>query len=468
MAKKFLAISIIILLLIPALPTCAADDTYQLSNTKYYRVETTFYVTNKGSSTARNITTQITYGNNSLSRNMPYSVLMSTSFSPAPKSVVKDERGNEKGTFTIASLKPKQTQTIHMARNYKVSSIDYTIDPENIGSYEPLINVLGLYLSPSPGIESDNPQIINKAMEVTQGETNPYEKAKKIFTFIKEHMTYDEEVINEERDKGALEALTTGRGVCEDYADLMVAMLRAVGVPSRTVVGWMGDVEDTQQVIADRSGILLPGHVWVEYYLPGYGWVPADPTYTFLVNGVSMVDYSRLTGFNTLRFSEISEAKDNVISYSYYGDVELEYDIIVKASDTPFPKEKVTRPVVMYLEDIPLIFDVDPLIVEGHTLVPMRGMFKAMGASVEWDAKTKRVTAREEGSIVILEIGSKTAWINGESVSLDTAPVIYGNRTLIPLRFAGESLGKKVIWDGQTRTINIKMDEAVNMNEDFS
>lgn len=100
-------------------------------------------------------------------------------------------------------------------------------------------------------------------------------------------------------------------------------------------------------------------------------------------------------------------------------------------------------------------FDVAPVIESGRTLVPMRAILEAIGATVKWDGATRTVTATRGGTTAILTIGSRTARINGQRVTLDVPAKVVDGRTLVPLRFLSERLGEKVDWDGQTRTITI-------------
>jgi hypothetical protein len=56
-----------------------------------------------------------------------------------------------------------------------------------------------------------------------------------------------------------------------------------------------------------------------------------------------------------------------------------------------------------------LAFDVSPFVEKGRVLVPARTLFDALGASVEWDEKSKTVTAIKGDTVVKLTIGSKIA-----------------------------------------------------------
>lgn len=68
------------------------------------------------------------------------------------------------------------------------------------------------------------------------------------------------------------EALRTRRGVCQDYAHVMLALCRTQGIPARYVSGYFFDGERP-------SGEPEASHAWVEVFLPGYGWKGIDPTH---------------------------------------------------------------------------------------------------------------------------------------------------------------------------------------------
>lgn len=100
-------------------------------------------------------------------------------------------------------------------------------------------------------------------------------------------------------------------------------------------------------------------------------------------------------------------------------------------------------------------FDTAPVIENDTTLVGFRGISEALGAVVNWDETTQTVTAEKDGTSIILTIDSDTATVNGESISLLTAPKIIGNSTMIPIRFISEQFGMKVKWDGNSKLITI-------------
>jgi len=105
-------------------------------------------------------------------------------------------------------------------------------------------------------------------------------------------------------------------------------------------------------------------------------------------------------------------------------------------------------------------FDVMPQIIEGRTLVPMRGIFEALGAEVGWDDATKTASGKTAATTVSLTIDNKEAKVNGKAVTLDVPAMIIDSRTMVPARFVAESLGCKVDWDGTTKTVIITKEET--------
>ncbi|MGI6467589.1 MAG: N-acetylmuramoyl-L-alanine amidase [Syntrophomonadaceae bacterium] len=133
---------------------------------------------------------------------------------------------------------------------------------------------------------------------------------------------------------------------------------------------------------------------------------------------------------------------------------------------TATPQTKATttstadgQDIKVYLDGELLSFDVPPRIEQGRTLVPLRAIFEAMGATVDWDQSSQIVTATRQEVIVQLPIGSKSPTVNGIVWPLDVPAKIVGDRTLAPLRFVGEAFGGKVEWNEAERTIHIESPE---------
>lgn len=99
--------------------------------------------------------------------------------------------------------------------------------------------------------------------------------------------------------------------------------------------------------------------------------------------------------------------------------------------------------------------DQKPMMKNGTTLVPLRGIFEALGATVKWNAATQSVTATRGTDKIVLTIGQSQATVNGKSVKLDQKAQIIGGSTMVPLRFIGESFRANVVWDKENQSVRI-------------
>lgn len=141
------------------------------------------------------------------------------------------------------------------------------------------------------------------------------------------------------------------------------------------------------------------------------------------------------------------------------------YDAEVHVTSTSVTPSQNTAPsssdeIKVILNGNTLQFDQPPVISKGRTLVPMRAILEALGASVEWDSETKSVTSAKDNTVVLLTVGSTTMTYSkaGESivnVTLDAPPEIINGRTMIPARAIAEAFDCDVKWDSATRTVTI-------------
>ena len=120
--------------------------------------------------------------------------------------------------------------------------------------------------------------------------------------------------------------------------------------------------------------------------------------------------------------------------------------------------------VTLVLNGSVLHSDVDPIIVDGRTLIPARAVFEKLGGEVGWYEwyVPQQVTVAYSGIRVNLMIGSNIAKVNGIDTFLDVPAQIVNSRTLIPVRFVSESLNFKVDWDDDTRTVSISTPEYLS------
>lgn len=109
----------------------------------------------------------------------------------------------------------------------------------------------------------------------------------------------------------------------------------------------------------------------------------------------------------------------------------------------------------VYVDDVKVEFDVQPQLIGGRTMVPLRAIFESLGATVEWNGDTQTITAYNEAYYVEAVVGQTSLKVNNEEKQMDISPMIIDGRTLVPARFVAESFDCDVDWDGDEKTVSI-------------
>jgi len=97
-----------------------------------------------------------------------------------------------------------------------------------------------------------------------------------------------------------------------------------------------------------------------------------------------------------------------------------------------------------------------PFILDGVTYLPLRFVSETMGAQVLWDNKAKRATVLRGDKMLELWLDKKELTVNGVRVEAPAAPILRNNSTYVPVRVISEQLGQTVDWEGKTKTITIR------------
>ena len=103
--------------------------------------------------------------------------------------------------------------------------------------------------------------------------------------------------------------------------------------------------------------------------------------------------------------------------------------------------------------------DQTPVIVDGRTLVPVRGVFEELGFEVDWNPDTRTAILESADFLVLIPIDSEVFTTNGEEFTLDVPAQIINGRTMLPIRAVVASVGYDVDWDSHTRTVLITSPE---------
>ena len=99
----------------------------------------------------------------------------------------------------------------------------------------------------------------------------------------------------------------------------------------------------------------------------------------------------------------------------------------------------------------------DPVMVNDSTMVPMRTIFEALGAKVDWidENGVQRIVATRDDIVIEMTIGSNIYYKNGEAKELDVPSQLMNDTTMVQLRAVSEAFGNSVEWNGEERTVTI-------------
>ncbi len=197
-----------------------------------------------------------------------------TNVSPTPSNIYKDAEGNIIASFevpanTIGTITLEgyivTNQDAYQAGSAPVN-MDWTAYREAISKASYLKN----YLTATKYWQSNDSNIKSEAEKLMADKTTVMDIIKADYAYIGDKLTYDDNKANSENERiGAKAALEGGASVCMEYADLMIALLRAQGIPSRAALGY-ANITETQEAQVR--------HQWVQVWIPDYGWYSVDPT----------------------------------------------------------------------------------------------------------------------------------------------------------------------------------------------
>lgn len=108
------------------------------------------------------------------------------------------------------------------------------------------------------------------------------------------------------------------------------------------------------------------------------------------------------------------------------------------------------------------------IIIDGRTMVPVRGVFEYMGYSVEYDANTKTATLTntKKETTITLTNGKNTFMVNDNVITPEVPQQIVNGKFMLPLRAVGEAVNAKVGWNSETKTATInENNNFFSMNE---
>ncbi len=117
---------------------------------------------------------------------------------------------------------------------------------------------------------SRHPSLWRMAVDVTQGLVALHEQSRAIMDWV--HAEFSYQPGSTEVNTHVEDAFVQRRGVCQDYAHVMIGMCRSIGIPARYASGYLYNGPSDFLIGAQCS------HAWCEVYLPHVGWIGYDPT----------------------------------------------------------------------------------------------------------------------------------------------------------------------------------------------
>jgi transglutaminase-like putative cysteine protease len=203
------------------------------------------------------------------------------SIEPKPDDRYYEPNGNG---FEIVYWKAEPQLTYSIEFNVELSKIDLDLDFDRVWpEYDTSTDLYKKYTVPDNAVQSDNNEIIAKAKEIVGNEANPLLRAKMLVEWM-QNIRGPETQDETRQPHDALRCLHNGYGDCGAQSNLFVAMCRALGIPARNISGAhpfpYGDLHFPEGTWDAPNAEKIEGfglHVWAEFYLEGFGWVPLDP-----------------------------------------------------------------------------------------------------------------------------------------------------------------------------------------------
>jgi transglutaminase-like putative cysteine protease len=221
------------------------------------------------------------------------------SITPTPDATWEDpDFGNRMAFWDFGRGPEKRIYQAQVRFRLEAFAVQADVDPAKVGSYDKTSKEYTLYTRSTPTIHL-TPKIKELAREAVGEETNPYLQAKRIERFVQKKIRY--KINDYERGRGIDVLLAypvtdekTGQqyyeGCCNQISALKVALCRAVGIPARCVTGFVGwrpwvpllknpaysfetNLFSGRWAGAQYFGQSAP-HMWTEFLIPNYGWVP--------------------------------------------------------------------------------------------------------------------------------------------------------------------------------------------------
>lgn len=182
-----------------------------------------------------------------------------------------DYFGNKMGVFSI--VRPHQELTITSWIEVITHETKLPIDNHPVAAQWMELDKLANELPHLDFLQLEQgeryEEILGEVQKLKPKSTTPFQLSKSLMEFIYENFEYKKGITNVETEVDEIWKLKAG--VCQDFAHLMLAMLRMSGIPARYVSGYI--CPKNHELRGEGAT-----HAWVDAFIPFHGWIGLDPT----------------------------------------------------------------------------------------------------------------------------------------------------------------------------------------------
>ncbi|MDR1246784.1 MAG: hypothetical protein LBK57_07115 [Clostridiales Family XIII bacterium] len=336
------------------------------------------------------------------------------------------------------------------------------------------IAALSAFLGPTYRVESDDPVILSLAGRLTEGVEDDYEKARIIHDWVAGNIWYDNDAVRTGRhdDNTALGTLRLGHAVCEGYARLTAALLRAAHIPAKFVYGYALGINGNEWPSKDLN-IHDSNHAWNEAFIGGR-WVIIDTTW----DSANFYEYGRKTENGGLSGWRYFDAAPEAFSANH-ATTDPEWELWWLPAAVP----AAANPFVGGVSVDGAIAQPSAYNIGGSNYFKLRdlaAMFKDsdLGFSVGWNAASKTVSIITDGEYTpdgtelsgsperggMAALPDSVVTVDGTAVYMDVRNI--GGSNYFKLRDIGETIGFSVDYDASANAILIDTGAADAMTSE--
>ena len=192
-----------------------------------------------------------------------------------------------------------------------------------------------------------------------------------------------------------------------------------------------------------------------------YEQVVSHGTVELTQNKISLIEFSKTCD---VRYIDI-EIYDGNHGYAVCGELDFlvpKKEIEARKKNNYYKLKIGSNTVTTVKNGVETVKEIDvaPYIMNGSTLIPLRGLLEEMGATFTWDGERRKIGITKEDTEIEMQIFNNLVYVTNNiygrvRYTLAVVPQIKDSRTFVPVRFISEQLGYEVVWEAETQSIYI-------------